>query len=138
MQPETATEARRWLDQAVEDLGAARHLANDPDVPARLAAFLAHLAAEKALKGTLIARDIAVRKIHDLVALQASLPPGDALVVASTDVDLLTPWNIEGRYPAAEVASDDAKLATSTVNAAERIVTALRRAVIGADDAQGA
>lgn len=40
-------------------------------MPPRLAAFLAQLAAEKALKGTLIARGVAIRKIHDLVALQA-------------------------------------------------------------------
>lgn len=44
-------------------------LAADDDIPPRLAAFLAHLAAEKALKAALIARGIAIRKIHDLVEL---------------------------------------------------------------------
>ena len=50
--------------------------------PAR-AAFLAHLAAEKALKGALIAWGIATRKIHDLVELLSSLISDDAMTVSS-------------------------------------------------------
>lgn len=92
-------EARLWLEQAVEDLTAARRLADDPEMPPRLTAFLAHLAAEKALKGALIARGIAVRKIHDLIELQSTLIPADAEFVASEDIDVLVPWNIAGRYP---------------------------------------
>ncbi|MGH4013550.1 MAG: HEPN domain-containing protein [Pseudonocardiaceae bacterium] len=53
--------------------------------PPRLAAFLAHLTAEKALKGALIARGIAVRKIHDLVELQSALIPADAAAISSQD-----------------------------------------------------
>lgn len=60
-----STEAHRWLAQAGEDLRAAQRLVDDPEMPPRLAAFLAHLAAEKALKGALIARGIVIRKIHD-------------------------------------------------------------------------
>jgi HEPN domain-containing protein len=56
-----AEEARIWFTQATEDLSAARHLASNADMPPRLAAFLAHLAAEKALKATLIARGVAIR-----------------------------------------------------------------------------
>jgi hypothetical protein len=63
--PDLPDEAHTWFAQAAEDLNAARHLASNSDMPPRLAAFLAHLAAEKALKGTLIARKIAIRKIHD-------------------------------------------------------------------------
>lgn len=43
---------------------------------------------------------MAIRKIHDLVALQACLDAQDAAVVSSDDIDVLTPWNIAGRYPA--------------------------------------
>lgn len=43
-------EARRRLAQANEDLRAARRIAEDADLADRLACFLAHLAAEKALK----------------------------------------------------------------------------------------
>lgn len=129
MHPDPQSEARTWLDQAAEDLTAARHLASNPDMPARLAAFLAHLAAEKALKATLIARGIATRKIHDLVALQACLPAEDAASVLSDDIDMLIPWNIAGRYPAD---LDDAshEIATATIDAASRIVTALTQRVI--------
>lgn len=130
MSPEISDEARPWLDQSVEDLRAARHLATDPEVPARLAAFLAHLSAEKALKGALIARGIATRKVHDLVALQAALLPADAAVVSAADVDLLNPWNIEGRYPA-DLGDADEVLAMATIDAADRIVTALRYSILG-------
>ncbi|HEX2038615.1 MAG TPA: HEPN domain-containing protein [Acidimicrobiales bacterium] len=51
---DNAAEARRWLGQAVEDLTAARRIAEDPELAARLACFLAHLAAEKVLKAFLI------------------------------------------------------------------------------------
>jgi hypothetical protein len=83
------------------------------------------------MKGTLIARGIATRKIHDLVALQAALQPDDATVVAAADVDLLTPWNIEGRYPA-DLGDPDEAVAAATVSAAERIVASLRHRVLGA------
>ena len=75
--------ARPWLVQAAEDLATARRLVDDGESPPRLAAFLAHLAAEKALKGALIARGIATRKIHDLVELQSSLISDDAVTVSS-------------------------------------------------------
>ncbi|MGH4020794.1 MAG: HEPN domain-containing protein [Pseudonocardiaceae bacterium] len=69
--------------QAAEDLATARRLVDDGESPPRLAVFLAHLAAEKALKGALIARGIATRKIHDLVELQSSLLSDDAVTVSS-------------------------------------------------------
>lgn len=101
------------------------------DAP-RLAAFLAHLAAEKALKGALIARGIAIRKICDLVELQSTLIPADAEFVSSEDVDALVPWNIAGRYPA-DVEDADPETAVSTVEAASRIVDGLARRVLSAD-----
>lgn len=112
-----------------EDLVAARRLATDDEVPPRLAAFLAHMAAEKALKGALIARRIAVRKIHDLVELQASLAPQDAAAISSEDIDALVPWNIAGRYPA-DLGDADPATGVSTVTAAERIVDALTRRIL--------
>jgi HEPN domain-containing protein len=47
---------RPWLEQAAEDLATARRLIDDGESPPRLAALLAHLAAEKGLKDALIAR----------------------------------------------------------------------------------
>lgn len=130
MHPDPQGEARTWLVQAAEDLTAARHLAGNPEMPARLAAFLAHLAAEKALKATLIARGVATRKIHDLVALQACLPAADAVSVSSDDIDVLIPWNIAGRYPA-DLDDANHETAAATIDAASRIVTALTQRVIG-------
>jgi len=127
--PDPNGEARTWFAQAAEDLSAARHLAANPDMPARLAAFLAHLAAEKALKGALVARGVAIRKIHDLVALQACLVAEDAANVSSDDIDVLIPWNIAGRYPA-DLDDASPEIATSTVNAAGRIVAALTQRVM--------
>ncbi|MGH3930628.1 MAG: HEPN domain-containing protein [Pseudonocardiaceae bacterium] len=123
-----SSEARRWLEQAAEDLMAAQRLAEDPEMPPRLAAFLAHLAAEKALKGALIARGIAVRKIHDLVELQSTLIPADAAIISSEDIDILLPWNIAGRYPA-DMGDADSETATSTMQAASRIVDELTRRI---------
>jgi HEPN domain-containing protein len=127
--PDPRDEARRWLDQALEDLRAACRLAEDPTIPNRLAAFLAHLAAEKALKGALIARGTAVRRVHDLVALQAMLDPRDDAEINSDDIDSLTPWNIEGRYPVDPDQDTDA--AARTVSASTRVVETLRRTVLG-------
>ena len=129
MPPDPSSEARTWFAQAAEDLAAAQHLAKNPDMPPRLAAFLAHLAAEKALKGALIARGVAVRTIHDLVALQACLIDEDAAIVSSDAIDILTPWNIAGRYPA-DLDDANPETATATVRAADRIVSALARQIM--------
>lgn len=130
MPPDVPNDALAWMKQAAEELTAARLLASDGDVPPRLAAFLAHLAAEKALKGTLIARGIAIRRIHDLVVLQRTLPVDDAAAVSSDDIDLLVPWNIAGRYPADLGDTDLSGAAASTVDAAGRIVAALTERVL--------
>ena len=121
--------ARPWLVQAAEDLATARRLVNDGESSPRLAAFLAHLAAEKALKGALIARGVATRKIHDLVELQSSLISNDAATVSSDDIDVLVPWNIAGRYPA-DLDDPGPETAASAVDAAGRIVDALSRQVV--------
>lgn len=126
---DASAEARPWLVQAAEDLATARRLVDDGESPPRLAAFLAHLAAEKALKGALIARGIATRKIHDLVELQSSLISDDAATVSSDDIDVLVPWNIAGRYPA-DLDDPSPETAASAVDAAGRIVDALSRQVL--------
>lgn len=131
MPPEESAAARVWFTQAGEDLAAARLLAGDAAMPDRLAAFLAHLAAEKAMKGALIARGIVVRKIHDLVELQSSLTESDAASISSGDVDVLVPWNIAGRYPAdLDQAAPTSKPA---VEAAGRIVEALTNRIYPAE-----
>ncbi len=51
--------------------------------------FLRTSRGRKALRGALIARGIATRKSHDLVKLQSSLTPDDAVTVSSDDIDIL-------------------------------------------------
>jgi hypothetical protein len=60
--------------------------------------------------------------------IEAALPGEDAELVSSDDIDVLVLWNIAGRYTAA-VPDGDPAVATSTVDAATRIVAALSRLV---------
>lgn len=91
-------EARRWLGQASEDLVAARRIAEDPELAARLACFLAHLAAEKALKALLIHGGVAFRKIHDLLELRLLLPVEQQEALDPDTLASLNGWVIDGRY----------------------------------------
>jgi HEPN domain-containing protein len=127
--PDTsAAEARRWLAQADEDLLTARHIAANPDLPARIACFLAHLAAEKALKAYLIAAAAPFSKTHDLADLRALIPTDAEIGIADADLQRLNPWTIEGRYPGEIPDATDAQ-AENCVQAAERVVDGVRAAI---------
>ncbi len=121
-------EAPRWLEQAVEELDTASHLAEDASLPGRIAAFWAHLAAEKALKASLIASGVAPRKSHDLQGFLDELPRPRAEQFRRDDLDLLNPWNLGSRYwdrpSSREPSSIEALLAAATrvVEAAGLIV----------------
>lgn len=52
--------------------------------------------------------------------------------MSSDDIDILIPWNIAGRYPA-DLDDADPVTATSTVEAASRIVAALTQRVLGSE-----
>jgi HEPN domain-containing protein len=93
-------EAHTWLRQAIEDLDTARRFSTDTSVPPRIACFLAHLAAEKALKAWLIWLRKPFPRIHDLRSLKLLVGESVARAVDDADLDLLNPWAIEGRYPA--------------------------------------
>lgn len=92
--------ARRWLRWAGEDLALAEHTAADPAVVARGACVWAHQAAEKALKALLILRDIDPPKLHDLDRMAQRLPDDEGRAFATIELQELTRWSIEGRYPA--------------------------------------
>lgn len=96
---EARAEAVRWLGYACGDLGGARADLTRDDVPARLAAFRAQQAAEKAIKALLVLVGADFGRIHDLEALVLKLP--DDSVTRSLDVDLerLTDYAVAGRYP---------------------------------------
>ncbi|MGH8996309.1 MAG: HEPN domain-containing protein [Acidimicrobiales bacterium] len=92
-------EARRWLGNVADDLHVMRMVVADPESPARMACFLAHLAVEKALKAVIIDGDVALEKTHNLLVLHDT-----CLAIGrfhSLDRSLLAacnPWAIDGRY----------------------------------------
>jgi HEPN domain-containing protein len=129
-QPESnLDEARRWLAQASEDVSTAERLSKDPESPARIVCFLAHLSAEKAMKAWLIASGIPFRKVHDLAELLALLPADAAGRLDTADLQTLNPWSILGRYPD-DVSDATDEQALASVAAAQRVLEAV---VIDAD-----
>ena len=67
---------RRWLSKARTDLTLALVvLEQGPDMDPWVCCFHAQQAAEKALKAVLVARGVEPPFIHNLVALQALMPP---------------------------------------------------------------
>jgi HEPN domain-containing protein/predicted nucleotidyltransferase len=89
-------DARERLRRAADDLRAAQTLLSSG--PARLACFLAHLAAEKALKAMLASVGEPFPKVHDLGELADRLPPELRAGLPENELRALNPWAIEGRY----------------------------------------
>lgn len=89
-----------WLRHAESDLHLARLGKDDPDVLRNQLAFHAQQAAEKAIKAALLSRAVRFPRTHDLEALAelaklAKLP----WPLADDEVDALTPYAVELRYP---------------------------------------
>lgn len=98
--PEPSREGFRWLGQAMEDLDTARYVQRDPNLPARIPCFLAHLTVEKALKALLIDADTPFPKAHDLVRLYKLIPHDRRPELELAHLEFLNPWAIDGRYAA--------------------------------------
>lgn len=123
---------RLWLRWANEDLLLCRHAAVDSGVVPRGACTWAHQAAEKALKALLISYGVDPPKTHSLRQLARLLPDDPALALAGIDLDSLTRWSIEGRYPdeAEEASTDDAHDALALAEDVVAIATTeVRRAL---------
>jgi HEPN domain-containing protein len=92
-------EAGRWFDRAEKDLRAARlMLAAEPDLVEN-AAFHLQQAAEKLLKGLLVAKAERFRKVHrlgELAGRAAELFP--SLAPDLEGLDPFTSWVVAGRY----------------------------------------
>lgn len=119
-------EARRWFARADDDLGAARLLLDAKPPIFRLAAFHCQQAAEKLLKGLLIAARLTAPKSHDV----ATLAPGvsAAFPAVAEVVRALRPlgsWYVAARYPDA----DEAAPGRTEVEVALQTAHALRRSV---------
>lgn len=95
--PDPADEARRWLRFADEDLAAAEtELASGRF---RIACSLAQQAAEKAIKTALVYEQVDFPKTHDLPTLRVRVPEGWTIKEVGADLELLSKWGVEGRYP---------------------------------------
>lgn len=124
----TEEHSRRWLRWADEDLVAAGHSAVDAEVAPRVACGLAQQAAEKAIKALLVAADVDPPKSHNLMRLARMLTEERASLLLEVDLEELTRWAIEGRYPEDldEATTADA---TRAVELARQLTTHAHRAL---------
>ena len=121
---ELRTRALRWLSWAEEDLDLARATLGTEGLVPRGACAWAQQAAEKALKALLVDRDVDPPKSHDLARLARMIPhldPG----ASERQLDDLSRWSVEGRYPA-DLAEATARDASAAVDAATNVVAAAR------------
>jgi HEPN domain-containing protein len=120
--------AKRWLQLAREDLGAARTMLGVAGVAPRIICFLSQQAAEKGLKAGLISVGQPFPKIHGLTSLLALFPDTNRPEVDEDDLDLLDPWVIDGRY-AADLPDVEIDQARHLVAVAGRVVDEVSRLV---------
>ena len=100
MQPNDLREAYEWLGRAERDVMAAERARAGTPILGDAMAFHAQQAAEKALKGFLVAHGRTFARTHDLIELTAACQTIDPrfarfLVAAQT----LTPYVVRFRYP---------------------------------------
>jgi len=110
---ERKEEALKWLDRARKDLRAAKMLFNDEEPDFDLACYLSQQCTEKSLKALLIYLGIRFAYKHDLEYLMGLLPASEQEKFAEVELEWLSIWATEGRYPgdAAGATREDAQKA---------------------------
>ena len=121
-----AEPVRYWLDLARGDLAAARIVSIDVNVPPRVAAGLAHQAAEKALKALIAFVGSDPPRSHDLVAL-ANRATTSVLDVGEDQLRALDDAYAESRYPTYRGLEYDREEAIALVAVASTIVSQVDR-----------
>lgn len=96
---EQSTDWRRWLRFAGEDLQVAEAGLTQLGFPPWVCCFHAQQAAEKAIKAALVALGIAFPRRHDLDGLRNLLPEGWQIKREMPDLEPLSSWAVEARYP---------------------------------------
>ena len=121
-----ATETRRWLTYAERDLQAARVLLDRGDEFAQQICFLSQQAAEKGLKAGLIFLQVNFPFRHDLTLLRNLLPAAWQCYQDCPDLEQLTQWAVEARYPtlSEDPSYDDAQIAFQQ---AERVLATIKQ-----------
>jgi HEPN domain-containing protein len=124
-----ARQPEAWFEKAEHDLLAIRNNLAGTSVPWDVVAFHAQQAAEKYLKGFLVARLDEVPKIHDLVTLLARCITHDVtLADLNADCERLTRIGWLSRYPDTPDEPDEAD-ARVAIEIAQRVRLAIRQRV---------
>jgi len=128
VQPELVTILREWVQVAEEDIRNAEHtLTLQEGCPLRTVCFHAQQCAEKYLKALLTLRSVPFPKTHDLAELLHLFPPGLQLNLPLEDVDRLTDYAMETRYPSFQgvPSRDEAEQAVETARRVRQAARAL-------------
>lgn len=119
---------REWLRYAEQDLRLAERAVQDGTPSYHTICFLCQSAAEKFLKGYLIARGWTLEKTHDIVALLKLCAEHDPTWAnLAPDGAVLNEYIVAGRYPGDIVFEDIGKAeAEEALEAVQRIATRAR------------
>ena len=113
-----------WLSRARDALRFAQAGYAASGIPG-FTCFLAHQAAELALKGFLTAHGQKPPRIHDLALLMdRCMETAEGFGGSHEDALALNPWYIPGRYPTPSAVRASAQDAEDALAAAERLVLA--------------
>lgn len=115
-------EVRGWLKKAVKDLRAAKLLADGQPPLLDVAVYHCQQAAEKALKGFLVAYDVRVAKTHNVQALIEQAEKIEPMIGTWEEAAArLTPFAFLYRYPGVDDEPDE-ETAREAIDDAETIV----------------
>lgn len=119
---------KEWIKKAERDVGTAkRESAVEVDANWDAVCFHAQQAVEKYLKGMLQESEIPFSKTHDLsILLDLILPEFPELSVLADNVEWLSAFAVEFRYPGEEAVEADAKHALELM---DRILSLLRQKI---------
>lgn len=113
---------KEWLSHAQSDLNLARLAKNRKGILPEQVCFHAQQACEKALKAVLLFKKLEFPLVHDLETLLSIAEKGGlVLPMILSNIDLLTPYAVEARYPGfeEEVTSSDV---SEAIHLAEQVV----------------
>lgn len=125
--------AHAWLQKSLNDLENARIVSEVTDGPLDTAIYHCQQAAEKAIKGFLISREIAFGKTHDLAKLVLQATAVDlAFSQLQADAEELTPFAVLYRYPGEQGFTAPTKEEfESALKAANRFVSFIQQLLFG-------